>query len=134
MQQLQLCNPSCRQFEHAFEETHTQKKTLHALIQMHQTLINLKAHTGEKSNKCNQYDFVSSHTSTLWIYLKMHSGEKSNICSQCDFVSSHAGNSRKHVVSHGGGKSGNLRTDLKCTEEKGKQNATGATMRARIHI
>ena len=132
MQQLQLCNPSCRQFEHAFEETHTKKDF--ACSDPNASNSYLKAHTGEKSNKCNQCDFVSSHTSTLWIYLKMHSGEKSNICSQCDFVSSHAGNLRKHVVSHGGEKSGNLRTHLKRTEEKGKQNATGATMRARIHI
>ena len=74
-----------------------------------------------EKNQTNAISVTYSHTSTLRIYLKMHSGEKSNKCSQCDFVSFHAGNLRKRVVTHGGGKSGNLRTHLKRTEKKGKK-------------
>ena len=48
----------------------------------------LKTHIGEKSNKCSQCDYASSHTGTLGRHLKRHSGEKPNKCNQCDFVSS----------------------------------------------
>ena len=48
----------------------------------------LKMHSGEKSNKCNQCDFASSHTGHLRTHLKMHSGEKSNKCNQCDYACS----------------------------------------------
>ena len=44
--------------------------------------IHLEAHNGEKSNKCNQFDFASSNASTLWDHLKTHSGEKLKKCSQ----------------------------------------------------
>ena len=37
----------------------------------------LKAHTGEKSYKCNQCDFASVWASALKGHLKTHAGEKS---------------------------------------------------------
>ena len=37
----------------------------------------LKAHTGERSNKCNQQcDFAFIQAANLRLYLKAHSGEK----------------------------------------------------------
>ena len=44
-----------------------------------------KHHGGEKSNKCNQCGYASSHVSNLKTNVKMYSGEKSNNCNQCDF-------------------------------------------------
>ena len=35
-----------------------------------------------KSNKCDQYDFISIQADTLRRHLKTHSGEKSNKCDQ----------------------------------------------------
>ena len=52
----------------------------------------LKTHSGEKSNKCNQCDYVSSHVGNLRTHLKTHSGEKQNKCNQCDFASSQGSN------------------------------------------
>ena len=43
-------------------------------------------HSGEKSNKCNQWDFASSQIHNLGEHLKTHNGEKSYKCIQCDFV------------------------------------------------
>ena len=54
----------------------------------------LKAHSGEKLNKCNQCDYACSDPSGLRIHLKIHSGEKSKECNQCDF-----GEKRKHMYS-----------------------------------
>ena len=62
------------------------------------------SHSGEKSNKCNQCDFVSSYASALRTHLKTHSGEKSNKCNQCDFASSQAGYLRRHSKTHSGEK------------------------------
>ena len=45
-------------------------------------------HSGEKSNKCNQCDYVYFRASDLKKHLKMHSGEKSNKCNQCNYTSS----------------------------------------------
>ena len=50
----------------------------------------------DKSNKCNQCGYASSHAGNLRKHLKMHSGEKSNKCSQCDFASSQAADLRTH--------------------------------------
>ena len=36
----------------------------------------LKAHTGERSNKCSQYDFAFIQAGNLRSHLKAHSGEK----------------------------------------------------------
>ena len=56
---------------------------------------NLKTHSGEKSNKCNQCDYASSQAGHLETHLEMHSGEKKHLkmqsgekpnkCNQCDF-------------------------------------------------
>ena len=64
----------------------------------------LKTHSGEKSNKCNQCDFASSHALSLKGHLKTHSGEKSNKCNQCDFASSYASALRDHFKTHIGEK------------------------------
>ena len=42
-----------------------------------------KKHSGEKSNKCSQCDFISSRADNLRRHLKSHSGEKPNKCNQC---------------------------------------------------
>ena len=57
---------------------------------------------GEKTNKCNQSDYVSFYGHHLRRHLKSHSGEKSNKCNQCDYVSSQASYLRTHLKTHGG--------------------------------
>merc|ERR1712243_308799 len=56
----------------------------------------LKLHSGEKSNKCNQCDYASSFASDLRTHLKRHSGEKSNKCIQCN----KSFNRAEHLISH----------------------------------
>merc|ERR1712243_196504 len=65
---------------------------------------NLKTHSGEKSNKCNQCDYASSQAGHLETHLEMHSGEKSNKRSQCDFSCSQAFNLRRYLKTHSGEK------------------------------
>ena len=60
---------------------------------------------GEKSNKCNQCDFVSFQAGNLRRHLKTHSGEKLNKCNKCDYASSRVGDLRKHLKTHSGEKS-----------------------------
>ena len=99
------------------------------------------SHSGEKSNKCNQCDFVSSYASTLRTHLKIHRGEKSRKCSQCDFASSYASVLRTHLKTHSGEKSNkcnqcdyassetsNLRRHLKTTVEKSQTNAANVIL------
>ena len=52
---------------------------------------------GEKSSKCNQCNYASSHAGHLKTHLKTHTGEKSNKCNQCDYASSQASNLRTHL-------------------------------------
>ena len=74
----------------------------------------LKTHSGEKSNKCNQCDYATLRTVDLRTHLKTHSGEKSNKCIQCNFATSQAGNMITHMKTH--------------TLEKGCSSATSADM------
>ena len=87
---------------------------------------NLKTHSGEKPNKCNQCDYASSRADHLRQHLKTHSVEKPNKCDQCDFSSFEVGNLMQHLKTHSGEKSnkcnlcdyayshaGNLRIHLK---------------------
>ena len=60
----------------------------------------LKTHIGEKSKKCSQYDYASSHAGHLRTHLKIHSREKSNKCNQCDYASSQISNLRRHLKTH----------------------------------
>ena len=100
---------SGKQFEEAFENTQLRKvkkcnqcdfaSSDPSLLSKH-----LKSHSGEKSNrcnewwlylylrkqKCNQCYFACSDPSYLSKHLKSHSGEKSNKCNECDFSSIHA--------------------------------------------
>ena len=62
-------------------------------------------HSGEKSNKCNQCDYASSHAGNLGTHLKTHNGEKSNKCKHCDFASSYVSSLRTHLKTHSGEKS-----------------------------
>ena len=57
----------------------------------------LKAHRGERSNKCNQCDFKFIHAANLRPHLKAHSGEKPNKCNRCDFKPIKADNLRNHL-------------------------------------
>ena len=59
-----------------------------------------KTHSGEKSNKCNQCMFASSHTSALRTHLKRHSGERPYKCNQCDYASSHVFSLKTHLKTH----------------------------------
>ena len=59
-----------------------------------------KTHSGEKSNKCNQCMFASSHTSALRTHLKRHSGERPYKCNQCDYASSQAVHLIIHLKTH----------------------------------
>ena len=52
----------------------------------------MKTHSGEKSNKCNQYDFASSWADILRIHRNTHSGEKFN-----NFISEFIGMLYNHV-------------------------------------
>ena len=61
----------------------------------------LKTHSGEKSNKCAQWD-IAGHLRTC---LKTHSEKKTNKCKQCDSISNQAGDLRRHLKTHSGEKS-----------------------------
>ena len=75
------------------------------VIKAHMRVTNLKTHSGEKSNKCNQCDYASSQASHLRAHMKTHSGEKLNKCNQCDYACSQAGTLRRHLKTHIGWKS-----------------------------
>ena len=49
----------------------------------------LQVPSEEKSNKCSQCDFASSRTDVLRRHLKIHIGEKSHKCNQGEYKSSH---------------------------------------------
>ena len=73
-------------------------------------------HSGEKSNKCNQCDYTSSHAGNLRAHLKTHSGEKPNKCNQCDFTSSYVSALKGHLKTHSGEKSNKCnQCDFACT-------------------
>ena len=40
----------------------------------------LKRHSGERPNNCNNREFISTQANNLGTHLRMHSGEKSNKC------------------------------------------------------
>ena len=73
----------------------------------------LKTHSGEKSNKSNQYSYASSQERNLKTHLKTHSGEKSN---KCNNVTLHPLMQAlwRHIWKH--------------TAEKRQTNATSVTM------
>ena len=60
----------------------------------------LKTHSGEKSNKCQQCDFVFCNKSALSKHLKTHSGTKSNKCDQCEYSSHGTADLMKHMKIH----------------------------------
>ena len=55
-------------------------------IQAGDLRTHLKAHYGERSNKCNQCDFAFFQWGNLRPHLKAHSGEKPNKCNRYDFT------------------------------------------------
>ena len=61
-------------------------------------------HNGEKSNKSNKCDFISSRADKLRTYLKTHSGVKLNKCKQCKYASSRTDMLRTHLKTHIGEK------------------------------
>ena len=67
-------------------------------------ILNKNTENIRKSHKCNQCDYVSSHTGHLRAHLKKHSGEGSYKCNLCDFASSQAGDLRRHLKIHSGEK------------------------------
>ena len=85
----------------------------------------MKKHSGEKSYKCIQCDYASSHADnlrthlkthsgeeknatnvtmteagTLRTYMKIHNGEKFNKCTRCDFASAEEDDLRRHLKTH----------------------------------
>ena len=76
---------------------------------------NLKTHSGEKPNKCNQCDFACSDPSSLRTHLKAHSGEKTNKCNQCGYASSRADHLRTYLKRHNGEKQTKLTPFIECT-------------------
>ena len=90
---------------HLMEKSTTNATTV-ALYLLMQALWRIiwKKHSGERSNKCNQCNFASSHKSALREHLKTHSGEKVNKRNKCDFSSAHASGLRKHLKAHSGEK------------------------------
>ena len=64
----------------------------------------MKTHTGEKSSKCNQCDFVCSQAGNLKMHLKTHGGTKPTKCNQCDYASSYASALKTHMRTHNGEK------------------------------
>ena len=64
--------------------------------------IRITNNAGEKSNKCNQCSYASSHAGHLRTHKKTHSGEKSNKCNQCDFALSYSSTVRIHLQTHSG--------------------------------
>ena len=64
----------------------------------------MKTHSGEKSQKCNQCDYVSVRADIMRKHLRTHAGEKLHKCNQCDFAAVEAGNLRKHLKIHSGEK------------------------------
>ena len=59
---------------------------------------NLKAHSGERLNKCNQCDFAFIQAGNLRPHLKAHSsGDKPNKCKRCDFTPIKADYLKNHL-------------------------------------
>ena len=86
-----------------FQSNHWTGTTLNKQQDLGQKLgMDLKMHTGEKSNKCSQCDFASSEADHLKRHFITHSGEKSNKCNQCSYASSNAGSLRAHLKTHRG--------------------------------
>ena len=83
----------------------------------------MKTHSGKKSNKCNQCDFVSFYEGALRTHLKTHSGEKWNKCNQCEYKSSRADHLRTHLKIHSGEKS------YKCNQCNYASSQTGELRR-----
>ena len=108
-----------------------------ASVTMHPLTQAIYGNSGEKPNKCNQCDYVSSYASALRTHLKTHGGEKSNTCNKWDFTSLYASALRTHLKTHSEEKSnksnqcdyatsraGDLRTHLKIQWGKVKQMQT----------
>ena len=55
-------------------------------IQDGDLMRHLKAHSGERSNKCNQCDFALFQAGNLRPHLKAHREEKPNKWNRCDFT------------------------------------------------
>ena len=64
----------------------------------------LQTHSGGKSDKCNQYDFVLFGATGFWKHFETHSGENSNKCNKWDGSLFEASNFRMHLETHSGGK------------------------------
>ena len=67
-------------------------------------LVQARYEVGEKSNKCNQCDYASSHAFSLRRHMKMHTREKSYKCNQCDHASSHTSNLKAQMKTQTGEK------------------------------
>ena len=80
-------------WKYIVEKNQTQPMCIHADDLRRQ----FKAHSGARSNKCNQCDFKFIHAANLRPHLKAHSGEKPNKCNRCDFTPIKADNLRNHL-------------------------------------
>ena len=80
MQPVPICLLSAKRSEETFENTLEKSQTnatnVTASPQANDLTRHLKTHTGEKSNKCNQCDFATSHAGNLRTHLNIQHGEK----------------------------------------------------------
>ena len=77
MQPIWLCILSGRWFENTHENAQRKIKQMQPMQPGH-LRTHLKTHSGEKSNKCNQCDYSSSHTSHLRRHLTTHRKSQTN--------------------------------------------------------
>ena len=89
--------PSVRSWGHIWKYIAEKNQTQPMCINAGDLRRHFKAHSGGRSNKCNQCDFKFIHAANLRPHLKAHSGEKQNKCNRCDFTPIKADNLRNHL-------------------------------------
>lgn len=63
-------------------------------------LVHLRAHTQEKTYKCNQCDNAFCDSSTLKKHMRIHTGEKPYECHICCKKFTQSGNLKRHLSVH----------------------------------
>ena len=63
-------------------------------------MVHLRAHTQEKTYKCNMCDNAFCDSSTLKKHLRTHTGEKPYECKLCSKKFTQSGNLKRHLLVH----------------------------------